>query len=93
MATSNIKKPLITTKSFSNSVTSTNNYAVGTIDVSLSGYKPIGVVEITPAGDTINYWITYYKMLNDTTLQYTLRRSSGSVGTVTSTFTVLYEAV
>ena len=93
MATSNIKKPLITTKTFSNSVTSTSNYAVGTIDVSLSGYKPIGVVQITPSGNTIDYWITYYEIIDDTTLRYTLRKYSGALGTNESTFKVLYIAV
>ena len=82
---------LITVESFSNSVTLSNSdYAVGSIDVSKTGYTPLGVVQVKSAANTVIFVVTTY-YLNGNTLNYTLRRINGATTTTeTSTFTVLY---
>lgn len=79
------------TQGFTNSVTFSNSdYAVGSINVAKSGYLPLGVVGIYPAGNTVTHVVTRY-VVDNNTLTYTLRHLNGSkTGTETSTFVILY---
>lgn len=81
----------IVTRTVYGDVTISNtNYGVGHIDVTLTGYKPLGVIAILPASNTVIYAITFYEIANNQ-LNYTVRYLNGTTtATVNSRFTILY---
>lgn len=86
-----ITSPVVT-RTFSKSVTFNSSYwATGSIDITLAGYKPLGVVAIMAASNTVIYDVTFYEIANNQ-LNYTVRTVNGtnSTATITSRFDVLY---
>lgn len=86
-----ITSPVVT-RTFSKSVTFNNSYwATGSIDITLAGYKPLGVVAIMAASNTVIYDVTFYE-ISGNQLNYTVRTVNGSntSATITSRFDVLY---
>ena len=85
----------VVTRTFSNSATfSGTNYVVGLIDITLAGYKPLGVVAIKPAANTVIYGVTFYE-ISGNQLNYTVRAFNGATSgtTISSRFDVLYTKV
>lgn len=88
-----ITSPVVT-RTFSNSATFSNTYYVtGHIDVTLAGYKPLGVAAILPASNTAIYAVTFYE-ISGNQLNYTVRALNGATSaTISSRFDVLYTKV
>lgn len=81
----------VVTRTFRNSATFGGaNYVTGHIDITLAGYKPLGVVAIMPASNTAIYSVTFYE-ISVNQLNYTVRSLNGtSTATITTRFDVLY---
>lgn len=85
----------VVTRTYSNSTTfGSGNYTVGHVDITLAGYKPLGVVAIMPAVNTVIYGVTFYE-ISGNQLNYTVRAFNGATSgtTISSRFDVLYTKV
>lgn len=86
-----MKRPtIVKTQHYSKSVSATNaNYATGTIDVSWSGYTPVGVVQYVGGTNSVDFWITR-AVISGNNLNFTVKRASSGTWTTTVEFDVLF---
>ena len=67
-----------------------SSYATATVDVSKSGYTPLGVLQIDKSGASSGYCVPSNWSISGNTASVFLRNTSTSAATVTVSLTILY---
>ena len=67
-----------------------SSYATATVDVSKSGYTPLGILQINKSGSASGYCVPSDWSISGNTASVFLRNTSTSAATVTVSLTILY---
>ena len=67
-----------------------SSYATATVDVSKSGYTPLGILQINKTGSASGYCVPSNWSISGNTASVFLRNTSTSAATVTVSLTILY---